>query len=164
MVHRPSVLPRHNCHPIDAGTIHTDLSPESCHPKHCTTSIPYSQSLRIRRICSRNEDYTKELKEHLKGQSFRFPSSPPYRDTTVDTQIQLATQTSLEEALLPHPRSPAVERIPLVVTYRPGLTKLTSIVRKHLQILHISEKLRKAIPNPLLVAYRRPPNLRDLLV
>ena len=115
---------------LDAGTIHTDiytkptdthqyLSPESCHPKHCTTSIPYSQSLRIRRICSRDEDYmkrTKELKEHLKGRG--------YRDTIVDTQIQLATQTSREEALLPRPRRPALERIPLVVTYRPGLTKL----------------------------------------
>ena len=155
---------------LDAGTIHTDLytkptdthqylSPESCHPKHCTTSIPYSQSLRIRRICSRDEDYTKrteELKEHLKGRG--------YRDTTVDTQIQLATQTSREEALLPRPRRPALERIPLVVTYRPGLTKLSSIVRKHLPTLHISDKLRKAIPNPPLVAYRRPPNLRDLLV
>ena len=113
----------------------------------------------MRRICSRDEDYTKrikELKEHLKGRG--------YRDTTVDTQIQLATQTSREEVLLPHPRRPALERIPLVVTYRPGLTKLSSIVRKHLPILHISEKLRKAIPNPPLVAYRRPPNLRDLLV
>ena len=155
---------------LDAGTIHTDLytkptdthqylSPESCHPKHCTTSIPYSQSLRIRRICSRDEDYTKrteELKEHLKGRG--------YRDTTVDTQIQLATQTSREEALLPRPWRPALERIPLVVTYRPGLTKLSSIVRKHLPTLHISDKLRKPIPNPPLVAYRRPPNLRDLLV
>ena len=41
---------------LDGTRIHTDLytkptdthqylSPESCHPKHCTTSIPYSQSL-----------------------------------------------------------------------------------------------------------------------
>ena len=51
-----------------------------------------------------------------------------------------------------------------MVTYRPGLTKLSSIVRKHLTTLHISDKLRKAIPNPPLVAYRRPPNVRDLLV
>ena len=59
--------------------------------------------------------------------------------------------------------APSYARIALVVTYRPGLTKLSSIVRKHLPILHISEKLRKAIPNPL-VAHKRPPNLRDLLV
>ena len=57
---------------------------------------------------------TEELKEHLKGRG--------YRDAIVDTQIQLATQTSLEEALLPRPQRQALERIPLVVTYHPGLT------------------------------------------
>ena len=52
---------------IDGNTIHTDLytkptdthqylSPESCRPRHCTSSIPYSQSLRLRRICSRTKD------------------------------------------------------------------------------------------------------------
>ena len=48
---------------------HQYLSPQSCHPKHCTKSIPYSQALRIKRICS-NEQTTKkrlgELKCHLK--------------------------------------------------------------------------------------------------
>ncbi len=59
---------------LDGTTIHTDLytkptdthqylSPESCHPKHCTTSIPYSQSLRLRRICSRNEDFVERTED-----------------------------------------------------------------------------------------------------
>ena len=47
---------------------HQYLSPNSCHPKHCSTSIPYRQGLRLRRICSRREDFVKrsnKLRDHL---------------------------------------------------------------------------------------------------
>jgi hypothetical protein len=44
---------------------HQYLSPQSCHPKHCTKSIPYSQALRIKRICS-NEQTTKKRLGELK--------------------------------------------------------------------------------------------------
>jgi hypothetical protein len=50
---------------------------ESCHPKHCTKSFPYSQALRIKRICS-NEQTTKkrlgELKCHLKKRGYNNAS------------------------------------------------------------------------------------------
>jgi hypothetical protein len=44
---------------------HQYLSPQSCHPKHCSKSIPYSQALRIKRICS-NEQTTKKRLGELK--------------------------------------------------------------------------------------------------
>ena len=98
---------------LDRNTIHTDLytkptdthqslSPESCHPKRYTTSIPYS--LKLQRICLRDEDNvkrTEDLKEHLRGRG--------YKKTTMDTQIQLDTQTPWEETMQPHPRRPALQ-------------------------------------------------------
>ena len=33
---------------------HQYLRMDSCHPKHCKASIPFSQALRLRRICSKD--------------------------------------------------------------------------------------------------------------
>ncbi len=70
---------------LEGNKLHTDLytkptdthqylSPQSCHPRHCTSSIPYSQSLRIKRICSREEDYRsrpEELKSYLLARGYK---------------------------------------------------------------------------------------------
>ena len=56
---------------------HQYLFPQSCHPKYFTKSIPYSQALRIKCICS-NEHTTKkrlgEQKCHLKKRGYNNAS------------------------------------------------------------------------------------------
>ena len=49
--------------PTDA---HSYLNYHSCHPPHIVRSIPYSQALRIGRICS-TEEYRNTRLEDLKG-------------------------------------------------------------------------------------------------
>ena len=51
-----------------------------------------------------------------------------------------------------------------MTTYHPALTRLAHITRKYLSMLHMSENLKKAIPNSPLIAFSRPRNLRDLFV
>ena len=46
--------------PTDA---HNYLKFDSSHPPHCKTSLPYSQLLRIKRICTKSNDFTKHAKE-----------------------------------------------------------------------------------------------------
>ena len=146
-----TMVSRKVTHSIDKPTdTHQYLSPNSCHPKHCTTSIPYSQALRLRRICLRREDFVKrlnELRDHLLAHG--------YDTNSVDHQIQ-------REALIPHPQALQTRpwqqqprRVPLVTTYHPRLTGLTKIINKHLPILHASKELSQPIPNsPGLVTYR----------
>ena len=41
---------------------------QNCHQRHCKTNIAYSQALRLRQICSLDEDYLRrvdELTSHL---------------------------------------------------------------------------------------------------
>ena len=171
MVQRESVFPRHhgihkriwNSHrPLYKPTdTHQYLMPTSCHPKHCTNSILYSQSLRCRRMCSNKEDFqirVRELKQHLLTRG--------YNEELVDRQMERAIIIPRENTLQNHQRqtSMRIQRLPLVITYHLGLPKIANILKKHLPILHASDGLRDAVPDPPMVAFRRPKNLRDLLV
>ena len=42
------------------------LDPSSSHPYHCKKGIPYSQALRLNRICSDNESFDKRC-NNLEG-------------------------------------------------------------------------------------------------
>ena len=58
------------CKPTDT---HSYLRYESSHPPHCKRSLPYSQFLHLRRICSREEDFTKHaknMKSHFIGRGY----------------------------------------------------------------------------------------------
>ena len=57
-----------------------------------------------------------------------------------------------------------IDRVPLVVTYHPQRPCLGKIFHNHLPTLYISEKGKKVVPNPPLLANRLPKNLKDLLV
>ena len=65
------------CKPTDA---HNYLLFSSAHPRSCKSSIPYSQFLRVRRICSDIEDYDKNVT--MLGTEFLKRGYPPH---TVET-------------------------------------------------------------------------------
>ena len=98
---------------------HQYLSPQSCHPKHCTKSIPYSQALRIKRICS-NEQTTKkrlgELKCHLKKRGYNNASINhcfnkasgidrkdliQYKEKNANNRVPLSLHTILRSVIYP---------------------------------------------------------------
>ena len=127
---------------------------------HCKRGIPYSQALRIRRICSEREDFLRSTQK-LKG----FLINRGYNEDEIQHQIDRTTGLDREALLCSKRTKTPLERVPLIVTYHPGLPPLRSILDEHSSILNVSEKLRQlAVRNPPLVAYRRPPNLRTLLV
>ena len=132
----------------------------SCHPHHTKQSIPYSLAFRLIRICSTEETLTSRLKQlttHLKRRGY------PHKK--IAAAINRARNTSRPQALQRRQnKDTQAERIPLVHTYNPALPNISSILLKHLPVLHSSYRCRKAIPEPPMAAFRRPTNLKDMLV
>ena len=135
---------------------HQYLHASSCHPQHCKAAIPYSQALRIKRICSSENDFKKHTDEL---QSFLINRG--YNISFVRSQIRRASLIRRKDILFPSSDRKTSTRIPLVTTFHPNLPKLSSIINMHLPLLCASTQ---AFPERPFFAYRRPKNLRDLLV
>ena len=78
------------CKPTDT---HQYLAMDSCHPAHCKDAIPYSQALRLRRICSTADDFnrrTEELKDYFSRRGYDL--------TFVQEQINRAADIPREES------------------------------------------------------------------
>ena len=86
-----------------------------------------------------------------------------YPPEQVDIQIDKAREIERDN-LLKYKEKKRNNRVPFVVTYSPFLKGIGTILHKHLPLLHNSPKLKQIFPEPPLTAFRRPPNLRDLLV
>ena len=87
-----------------------------------------------------------------------------YEEQQLDWEIQQVLDIPREMDSQPCNDQDKSARIQLVVTYHPTLPSLGITTRQHQNILHTLEWLQKAFPSPPLIAFRRPNNLRDLLV
>ena len=137
---------------------HQYLLSTSAHPKHTKQSIPYSLALRLRRICSEDETFkyrTRQLLEYLTKRG--------YKPKQTNKQIQKAAKKTRQDCLkTTKPRTN--HRTPFVVTYHQALPQLSTILKQNLDILQNSNTCKEAFPDAPILSYRRPKNLRDLLV
>ena len=146
------------CKPTDS---HDYLLYSSSHPQKCKDSIPYSQFVRIRRLCSNItdfEDHVIEFAAHLKRRE--YPS-----DLIIEAAIA-ARSLNRHDLLAPtRPvKSGDSEKVFLITTYHPSDHTLRNLVRNNWDILGQSENTAKLHNKHLTVGYRRPKNLRDALV
>jgi peptide-methionine (R)-S-oxide reductase len=134
------------------------LFPSSCHPPHVTKSIPYSQALRIRRICSTDKSLKKrlgQLKNHLKRRG--------YKQSIIKKSFNKANNIS-RSSLLQNKEKRKCKRTPCVLTYHPCLRNSFNTIRGHWTSVEKKFKLSKVFPEPPMVAFKQPNSLRNLLV
>ena len=141
---------------------HDYLLYSSSHPQRCKDSIPYSQFLRIRRLCSSIKEYERNvMKLSLHFLRREYPEEllleAALKVRGLDRQELLSPKkTDSEEITEP--------RVFLTTTFHPSDNTLRGIVHKNWDILGQGAQTDNLYKRRLMMGYRRPKNLRDLLV
>ena len=137
---------------------HQYLHYDSCHTEHIKRSIVFSQTLRLKRICSQKSDLNSHVKE-LKS----WFSKRGYPDRIISEQVNraLRSEENVKERDGKHMKENGV---PLVVTYNPNFKNLRILIRKNLQFLYADPETKRVFTPAPFVSFRSVRNLKSFLV
>ena len=141
---------------------HNYINYQSCHPGACRDGIPYGQFLRLRRICSIEDDFV----EKSKTMALHFHQAN-YPKKLIQYSFERAFLTDREPLLLPNLDTPPEneqKRLFLITTHHPTIRGVNEIVNKNLELLDKSSSTRPITQAKLVQGFHRCKNLRDLLV
>ncbi len=153
-----SLKTRLYCKPTDT---HDYLLYNSCHPAHCKEGIPYSQFLRIRRICTDIADF--EISASMLTSHF---TRRKYPDRIITDAIERARSQDRHSLLYnTNVRNDNSEkRFYIIDTYNPSNPNLKCIIKNNWGLLAKSIATRDLHSKKVIFGHRRPKNLKDLLV
>ncbi len=141
---------------------HSYLAYDSCHPKHMIDGIPFSQFLRVRRICTEWEEF---LKHSLR--LFMHFSLRGYPNDILMPALQKVSAMSQEEvndSNTPSATAQSKKQLYCITTYNPQNPPIKAIIEKYWPILGRSNATRALLDCEIIYGFRRPKNLRDELV
>ena len=134
---------------------------DSAHLYHCKKGLPYSQFLRIRRICSKFQDFKHNCT--VKAAQLRQKGYP---QTLIQESYAKARHRSQDELLTYREKNTteAEQKIYMTTKYNPAYDGLRAQVLKIWNLLNWSSSTRQIHSLGLQVGYRRQKSLRDLPV
>ena len=143
------------CKPTDS---HQYLHYDSCHAEHIKRSIIFSQTLRLKRICSQKSD----LDSHVKELKIWF-SKRGYLVKVISEQVNgaLRSKENVKEKDGQHMEENGV---PLVLTYNPNFNNLSFSIRKNLQFLYADPETERVFTPASFVSFQSARNLKGFLV
>ena len=142
---------------------HAYLLYNSCHPSHVKRNLPFSQFLRLRRICSEDTQFKRrcdELENHLKSRG--------YSKKVIKTGRKKAESKSRAETLAYQNKVftfPKNKRVPIVVTHNPKNPPIGKWLRDLQQnLVESNARMREVLPEPPIIGQRNCKSLRDHLM
>ncbi|XP_071846388.1 uncharacterized protein [Apostichopus japonicus] len=138
---------------------HSYLLYSSSHPPSCINSIPSSQLLRAKRICSKEADFDNAAS--MFNGFFRSRGYPPSVITTANQRINLISR---ESTLEPTNDVTNTDRIPLTLPFHPLLQHIRHTVYRNFKALTRDPTTKEVFTEMPITAYKRLNNLADHLV
>ena len=136
------------------------LHRSSYHPQHTIKAIPKGQFIRIRRICSKIEDYNRHAAAFIQHFVKRG-----YNETALRNTATTVASTPRDTLLQYNTTRQKSDRIPLVITYHHKLKPVTSIIHQnYTKMINDNPTMKDIFPEPPVVSFRRPSNLSNILV
>ena len=133
------------------------LLPRSYHNSHIFKSVPYSLALRLVRICSTKELLLGRLAE-LKTMLISRDYNRNIINSAFDKVLKLDRTNLLKKRV-----KKQNNRVVLSVTFNPKLPSLSNIIKKHWVTLTKDPSMAKIFKQPPMIAFKQPPNLRNIL-
>ena len=138
---------------------HSYLTFSSSHPKTTKESIPYSQFLRLRRLCRSEDEFDKQS-----DRMATFMKKRGYPDLIITAAIQRAKQVPRSTALGTTSKDQSEDRTILTLVYHPHNIIVKNILLHNFEMVQRDPYLKTVFPKPPLVAYLKDTSLRDQLV
>ena len=142
---------------------HDYLRYDSDHPQHTKDSIPYSQLLRIRRICSHDLDFlfhSLVILGHFSRRGYPLIALAK----TLRRAACLSRSDLLSNTSTPLPAITTTRKIFCVLTHNKHSPPVKTYVERHWPLLGRREATRCLTDTEVIYSHKRPPNLKDLLV
>ena len=133
------------------------LNAKSEYPYSLKKSIPYSQALRIRRICPTFQDYHINSRKLI--EQFVYKG---YKKDVVIQQIQKVDQLDRKQLLHQQKRHDK-QCIPLSVTYSRALPNLKVVLTKHWHILQANQSCKNTFSTLPIKAFRQGIGLKRII-
>lgn len=137
---------------------HAFLHFESSHHPKTKESIPFSQLLRLRRLCSDEDDFRSKCEEMIV-----FFKDRGYPNHVLDKALDRVNMVGRKDALITNVKG-STERPILAITYHPQNIRLRNVILANWNILTNSKDIGPIFSERPLIAYKRHHSLRDLLV
>ena len=144
---------------VKATDTHQYLHASSCHVFHSKRSIPYSQTLRLNRICSEGALFDRrcnELEQWLEQRG--------YSDKMVRNQILKARKFNRNDLLDNEKTKKPAPNLIINITYHPAFSRIRDLLSKIHILLTPNEEHRKIFYGTPVVGFKRGKSLKDILV